>query len=68
VVKSEPAAPPVEVKSEVKAEENGDGDQNMYAEEEEDDDEIDFNLGNGNSYEATTSHQESQGTGIKEDG
>jgi len=66
VVKSEPAAP-VEVKTEVKAEENGDGDQNMYA-EEEDDDEIDFNLGNGNSYEPSTSHHESQGTGIKEDG
>ena len=67
MVKSEPVAP-VEAKPEVKTEESGDGDQNMYAGEEEEDDEIDFNLGNDNSYGPSASHQESQGTGIKEDG
>jgi RNA-binding protein Musashi len=70
-VKSEPAAAS-EVKVEDSAEQNGDGDEQMYGGEQDDDDEIDFNLGNNGggaeqSYDAP-SHQEAHGPGIKEDG
>ena len=64
-VKLESAAP-AEAHSDLKAEETGDGDQQMYAEEE--DDEIDFNLGNGGGYDSSTNHNESSAPGIKEDG
>lgn len=68
-VKSEPAAA-TEVKAE-EADQNGDGDEQMYGGEQEDDDEIDFNLGNGggaeHSYDAPPS-EEAHGPGIKEDG
>jgi len=69
-VKTETVAPP-ELKSETKEEEieqNGAGDQQMYGGEQDMDDEIDFNLGNGNGYDAPTSHHEAHGPGIKEDG
>lgn len=69
-VKSEPAAAP-EMKTE-EAEQNGNGDEQMYGGEQDDDDEIDFNLGNGaggeQTYEAPPSHHEAHGPGIKEDG
>ena len=68
--KIEPAAP-AEVKSEVQEEheeQNGDRDQQMYGGEQDMDDEIDFNLGNGNSYDAPVGHHEAHGPGIKEDG
>ena len=54
---------------EAKQEQNGGEDEQVYAEDEEDD-EIDFNLGGNGSggYEASTSHHESGGPGIKEDG
>jgi len=39
----------------------------MYNGEQEDDDDIDFNLGNGDSYDAPASHEQ-HGPGIKEDG
>jgi hypothetical protein len=68
-VKSEPAAAP-ELKAE-EAEQNGNGDEQMYGGEQDDDDEIDFNLGNGggaeHTYDAPPSH-EAHGPGIKEDG
>jgi hypothetical protein len=69
-VKPEPAAAS-EVKVEDTAEQNGDGDEQMYGGEQDDDDEIDFNLGNGGGAEQTydaPSHQEAHGPGIKEDG
>jgi len=40
----------------------------MYGGEQDMDDEIDFNLGNGNSYDAPAGHHEAHGPGIKEDG
>lgn len=50
------------------AEQNGEGDEQMYNGEQDDGDEIDFNLGgNGNSYDAPATH-EAHGPGIKEDG
>jgi len=69
-VKSEPAAAEVKVEE---AEQNGNGDEQMYGGEQDDDDEIDFNLGNGggaeHSYDAPPSHHhEAHGPGIKEDG
>jgi len=69
-VKSEPAAAS-EVKVEESAEQNGDGDEQMYGGEHDDDDEIDFNLGNGGGNEQNYDvppHQEAHGPGIKEDG
>ncbi|CZR60464.1 related to heterogeneous nuclear ribonucleoprotein D0 [Phialocephala subalpina] len=74
------AAPEPEVKAdaadaaEVKVEEtnehvadNGGADEEMYNGEQDMEDEIDFNLGNGNSYDTPTSHEQ-HGPGIKEDG
>jgi len=76
------AAPATEVKSELAAiaetngddskeqvEQNGGGDEQMYnGEQDIDDDEIDFNLGpNGSIYDAPVTH-EAHGPGIKEDG
>jgi hypothetical protein len=69
-VKTETIAP-AEVKSETREEEgeqNGAGDQQMYGGEQDMDDEIDFNLGNGNGYDAPPNHHEAHGPGIKEDG
>jgi len=61
---------PAEIKSEEAEEhvENGDGDQQMFSGEQELDDEVDFNLGNGNNYDASGGHHEAHGPGIKEDG
>lgn len=45
------------------------GQEDLSAMQDDDDDDIDFNLGNSNGYEAPShQHQESHGTGIKEDG
>ncbi len=49
------------------AEQNGEGDDHLYNGEQDMDDEIDFNLGNGNGHD-TSSSQEVHGPGIKEDG
>ncbi|PSS27523.1 hypothetical protein M430DRAFT_32230 [Amorphotheca resinae ATCC 22711] len=66
------ATAPAEVKKEQPAEntESGNGDEQKNGSEQDGDDEIDFNLGNGNSYDApaATNQQESHGPGIKEDG
>jgi len=70
IAKSEAVAP-AEVNSEVKEEheeQNGDGEQQMYGGEQDMDDEIDFNLGNGNGYDASVNNHEAHGPGIKEDG
>lgn len=74
------AAPEPEVKAEatdvadVKVEEpnehateTGGVDEEMYNGEQDMEDEIDFNLGNGNSYDTPSSHEQ-HGPGIKEDG
>lgn len=74
------AAPEPEVKAEVTgatevkveetnehAMENGGADEEMYNGEQDMEDEIDFNLGNGNSYDTPSSHEQ-HGPGIKEDG
>jgi RNA-binding protein Musashi len=65
----EPVQPEVkaEKQSEQVVQSNNDDEHMHNGEEEEDDDEIDFNLGNGNSYQA---HEEHDGStiGIKEDG
>jgi hypothetical protein len=69
VVKVESAAPPA-VKAEESAErvENSHADDQAYGGEQDVDDEIDFNLGNGNGYDAPASQQDAHGPGIKEDG
>lgn len=46
---------------------NGGGDEQMFGGEQDMDDDIDFNLGNGNGYDAPV-HHEVHGPGIKEDG
>ncbi|KAL5324225.1 hypothetical protein ACEPPN_008769 [Leptodophora sp. 'Broadleaf-Isolate-01'] len=82
VAASKPAAPEVELKTELAQEEvkveeshdhteqNGEGGEETYNGGDQDmDDEIDFNLGqsNGNNYDAPVTH-EAHGPGIKEDG
>lgn len=49
------------------AEQHGDGGEQTYNGDQDMDDEIDFNLGNGNNYDAPANH-EAHGPGIKEDG
>jgi len=69
-VKVAPVAP-VEVKPDMKEEHeepNAEGNQQVYGGEQDMDDDIDFNLGNGNSYDAPANHHEAHGPGIKEDG
>ncbi|KAK6584004.1 hypothetical protein PZA11_003734 [Diplocarpon coronariae] len=73
-VNTEPKSEPIqgEDKSEDvpgHTEQKGGSGEGTHTGDQEMDDEIDFNLGgNGNSYDASVSHNEAHGPGIKEDG
>jgi RNA-binding protein Musashi len=64
------SAPPVAAKAVEPVEnvENSNTEGQAYDDEQDADDDIDFNLGNGNGFDAPAGQQETHGPGIKEDG